>query len=771
MRNIFCAAASLIAISSATSALAQTSSTGAAEAGAGEIVVTATRHAEPMSKVPLSVSAFSQEMLDKRGVKDISGLVRQTPGIQLDPSGFGNQTNIAIRGVSSTVGAATTGVYIDDTPIQSRQVGYTSTNAFPAVFDLERVEVLRGPQGTLFGAGSEGGTVRFITPQPSLSATHLYAKAEGSATQDGAPSGEIGASVSTPLIADKLGLSLAGWIRRDGGYVDRQDANTPGAPLLGHVNWGVSKVGRAALKWQATDALSITPSLFFQQHYQNDSDNFWESLSQPSSGKFVSGQSNQTWDKDTFYLPALNINWRSDALQLVSNTSYYIRDQSSQIDYSTVWSSIFAGQQNTPGYFSAAHNTNSQRTFTQEVRLQSDNPDAKLKWVVGGFYAKSVQNFTEAVVDPNFSLLFGGAPLVAVFGEDLIDGTYSLKGNGRGADEQLAGFADVTYAITAKLKLAAGLRVAQTKFTGSSLFDGPLVGAPQVQAPVSVTEHPVTPKFAIDYQATSDLLFYTSASKGYRIGGTNAPVPALPCAGSLAGYGYTGAPPLYASDSLWSYEAGAKGKTAGGRVSFGASIFHVDWSNIQQQVNLNTCGAQFIANLGSAKSNGFDAQATLRVSHALTLDGTVSYTNAQLKSTIYGAAAATNALSIVSAGDHLDSHPWTLSLGANWEKRVANDYTLYARGDYQYKSRGDKTAATDSATAAFDPGAWHLQALAFASLRAGLRWSTFDAALFVDNIADTHPIVSRAQDNIAVGSYHDITTRPRTFGLTVTYRH
>ncbi len=138
-----------------------------ADAAPGEIVVTATRRAESLSKVSQSVTALSQASLDARGIKDISGVVRQTPGIQFDPNGFGNQTNIAIRGISSTVGAATTGVYIDDTPIQSRVVGYSTTNAFPAVFDLARVEVLRGRRARCSAPVRKGARSASSPPSPA----------------------------------------------------------------------------------------------------------------------------------------------------------------------------------------------------------------------------------------------------------------------------------------------------------------------------------------------------------------------------------------------------------------------------------------------------------------------------------------------------------------------------------------------------------------------------------------------------------------------------
>jgi outer membrane receptor protein involved in Fe transport len=177
----------------------------------GDIVVTANRRASLVSDVPIAISAFTQSTLDQKGIRDVSDLSRIAAGVTFTP-GWGGSTNISIRGISSSVGAGTTGIYIDDTPIQVRALGAsdTATNAYPAVFDVARIEVLRGPQGTLFGAGSQGGTIRFITPEPSLRETKLYVRSEAAVTEGGDPSGEIGAALSVPLVEDVLGLRVTG---------------------------------------------------------------------------------------------------------------------------------------------------------------------------------------------------------------------------------------------------------------------------------------------------------------------------------------------------------------------------------------------------------------------------------------------------------------------------------------------------------------------------------------------------------------------------------
>jgi outer membrane receptor protein involved in Fe transport len=199
-----------------------------ASGGLEEIVVTATRRVERLQDVPISVTAFSQEKLDAQGLRSIDDLTRLSPGVMFQRNGNGSSANyndensdISIRGIDSQAGTSTTGIYVDDTPVQSRHIGFGAVNVFPALFDLDRVEVLRGPQGTLFGAGAEGGVIRFITPQPDLSKDSGYLRAEAASTKSGDASYEMGAAAGGPIINDVLGFRVSASFRRDGGWVDR----------------------------------------------------------------------------------------------------------------------------------------------------------------------------------------------------------------------------------------------------------------------------------------------------------------------------------------------------------------------------------------------------------------------------------------------------------------------------------------------------------------------------------------------------------------------
>ena len=275
-----------------------------------EVVVTATRREERLQDVPISVSAFSQEKLDQQGLRSIDDPRRLTPGVTFQRNGTGSAANyndessdISIRGIDSEAGTSTTGIYIDDTPVQSRHISFGSVNAFPELFDVDRVEVLRGPQGTLFGAGAEGGAVRFISPQASLTQDSGYIRSELTTTRNGDPSYELGAAGGGPIIDDVLGFRVSASYRRDGGWVDRVNYSlTPNPPdsLLptpefnritqSDANWQETVTLRGALKWAVSDTLSVSPSLYYQQLHINDTASYWVGLSNPSADTLLQRQ-------------------------------------------------------------------------------------------------------------------------------------------------------------------------------------------------------------------------------------------------------------------------------------------------------------------------------------------------------------------------------------------------------------------------------------------------------------------------------------------------
>jgi iron complex outermembrane recepter protein len=736
----------------------------------GEIVVTATRQAQLLSRVPQSVTALNEKALDARGVKGIADITRMTPGIELNPNGFGTQADISIRGISSQVGAATTGIYIDDTPIQTRVVGYSATNTYPQVFDLDRVEVLRGPQGTLFGSGSEGGTIRFITPQPSLTRYSLYARTEVAGTDGGSASYEGGVAVGGPIKRDVLGFRLSVWDRHDGGYVDRKNLNPElngSAPVEKNANYSDTQVARLALAFSPIAHLTITPSIFYQDRRLHDIGTYWEGASAPDAGKFVNGQPLAQPDHDRFILPALNVQYEFPGMTLISNTSLYQRTDRAIDDYSTLVPAVFAGNSNyipgDTGYSSYARMVNKQSTWAEELRLQSSSSASRLTWVTGLFVSQTIQKAYEAIVDPQFGAVteyaYGRTPEQAL-GLPLIDGKYSLIAAGRGVDQQTALFGEVNYNVTEQLKATVGLRVARASFEGSGYGTGPFIGDTLVQPKSKTTETPVTPKFGLSYQADGDNLFYATAAKGYRIGGSNSPVSTW-C--DLAAQGYSAVPNTYQSDSVWSYELGSKNKLFDRALEVDASVYHIHWSNIQQVIYLSNCGQQFVDNVGAATSNGFDIQLAAHPMHGLTVEGSVGYTDATYSKTIPH---------LVQKGDHIDTQPWSATLGVTYETKILGDYDGFVRADYQYHSASaGLSPVRDPANGGYDPGALPTPSTNYLTLRGGLRWSGYDVSLFVDNVTNAHPNLTRYSEVVGNSIHRDFTFRPLTVGLTAAYRY
>lgn len=772
------------ALLAGTAVLAVASPAAAQEAASedpGEIVVTATRQSETISKVPLSIAAYSQEKLDQQGVRRVDDVARLTPGVTFSRGDQRNAgaANISIRGISSAAGSATTGIYIDDTPIQIRNVGFSAFTPFPAVFDLQRVEVLRGPQGTLFGAGSEGGTVRFITPSPDFDELKFYARSELATTKSGEASFEAGAAISVPLVKDKLAARVSGYYRRDGGYIDRVDY-TSGNVLDKNSNWQDTKVASASLAWKATDAVTVTPSVYFQETWNNDAGTYWEVLSDAGKGQFNNGNAVANWNRDRFVLPALKIEAELGDVSLISNTSYFYRDQKAQNDYTVFEAALWTGNPFYPaGMYAPAFQYNKQSNFTQELRLQSNNPDSPLRWVIGGFYAHNRQTARQFVQDTFLPDLFEsvtGVPFVAVFGQGLVDDKYTfVLDKAASTDEQIAGFGQVDYNLTEQFKLTAGLRVAHTKFSTSAQFVGPVVG-PDVDDTGKQSETPVTPKFGLSWQANEDNLVYATASKGFRIGGYN-PAVGLPCGVSsspvagtaLGNLGLSDRPQQFGSDSVWSYEIGSKNKLFGRALTLESSAFLIDWSNIQQQVQLNACGFNFTQNLGKARSKGFDVQFQLKAAAGLTLGGSIGYTKAEFTQTVKGGPAAT--LNLVTKGDDIPLNPWQIVLNAQYDFAVGGK-DAYVRADFQHLSRQNAdTPARNPANGVADltiPGVAEVNNL---NLRAGVRFDLVELAVFANNVTDATPLLLRQHDVGFSTLYRNATLRPRTIGLTATVRY
>lgn len=808
----------------------------AARGGLQEVVVTATRHEESLSKVPISVTALTQETMDQKGIKDFLDIARFTPGVTIDNSA----TNaISIRGISSSGGAGTTGIYIDDTPVQMRSVGFNPDDTLPKTFDLERVEILRGPQGTLFGAGSEGGAVRYILTQPSVTSTSTYVRSEASYTQYGQPNFELGLAHGRPLIDGTLGVRGSLWYRSDGGWINRVDPTT--AAVTEHnVDRGGTLVARLAAIWQPAGSFRVTPSILYQHAKRHDDSTYWPAYSNPSAGDFNTATPERIPQDDEYYLPALKLQWDLGKSQIISNSSYYHRKQLTAYQ-GTVYDLAYYQAQGWPTAFfgglgcGAASATpvppcswyplldgngihlpagfsnyqtpntirNAQQSYTQEVRWQSTDESAKLRWTLGAFWqlAKegSIEELKDTRIIPFFNYLYGIDPTsTSYYGP-----YYSCPTNvnypaipacdiyynaNTAFDRQIAGYGELSYGFTDWFRVTLGERVARTSFSLTHYADGLENFGP---GPAHANQHetPNTPKVTFSFQVDPQDLFYATYAKGFRVGGGNAPLPQF-CNADLAAAGYpNGAPLTYKSDSTQSYELGSK-NTFGQVVRIATSVYYIKWNGIQQSIYVaGACGLQFTDNLGTAVAWGGDLQAELALG-ALHIDLATGYTSARYTKNAPPDCSANGIPCKASNGDAISGQaaidyapglnpPFTVALGAEYGFKLGQR-GAFVRADWEYQSRNPwpSTLQNPNDVAQYNPNTYTLPATSFTSIRAGVYLGDWQVAAFVDNLFDSHTVTSYAlgqsDPHNPAGSptvqQNQYTYRPRTLGITATWR-
>jgi iron complex outermembrane receptor protein len=742
-----------------------------------EIVVTATRREENLLEVPLSIAAYTQEALDQKGVRTIEDLARITPGLSI-MQGFSGIRYISIRGVESRWGATTTGVYIDETPIQVRSLSI-STNFYPALFDLERVEVLRGPQGTLFGAGAMGGAVRFIIKKPDLIDYSGAVRSEVGFTEGGDPTYEIGGAFGGPIVDEKFGFRVSGYYRKEGGYIDRVPFYANRGTAEENSNSRDVSVANASLTFAPTETLKITPAIFYQEINRDDTEQFWTWTQQSDREplpEFTNAEGVASYGEDTSFLPSLNVEWDAGPLTLISNTSYMDREVNSSDDGTAflldVFGPAFGGtfdlQLPEAGERGLIDLNMTQRSFTQEVRLQSNkSEDSRFNYVFGVFYQKLRQTVSErdrAVVPdvfaPNIIAPLFGLPVGFPIPITEPDGAFTVAFD-ESIDEQYAAFTNLDYKLTDKLTLSAGARISRMKFDflGTSEF----VGFPD-SAEGTAEETPVTPKIGLEYTPNDNWLIYASAAEGFRPGGANRLVAPGTCVNELEAVGLDQVPSEYKPDSVWSYEVGAKG-VLGASATLSASVFNIEWTDRQQLRTLLPCGSVFIDNLGDARSRGFDMLLTLRPTSGLSFDIGVGYQDTTFQDTIYAAVATDPPPVISRKGDKLAT-PWVVNLAADYERPFgAGEMVGYGHLQYDYKSDWE---TSDPRNQGYNINLAPQAEQNFVSARFGVRRGPLDVSLFVNNLLNSDDVVGKLNfapsERLLIQTY-----RPRTWGLTANY--
>ena len=459
-----------------------------------------------------------------------------------------------------------------------------------------------------------------------------------------------------------------------------------------------------------------------------------------------------------------------------------------------------------PGDNGYAQFRDDQRNFYQEMRLSSNDTNARILWTGGLYYSQLSENVIEFIIDPTINQEIlnwtGGNNSLCFPGQECPNGLISNTPTQLAKDTQFAAFGELTYKFTDTLKATAGLRFSKLNYNLTVAENGPFVGY-TINSYSSGNDNPITPKAVVSWQPDRDNLVYVSGSKGFRPGGLNVPVGAI-CNPSLNALGINQVPGQFGSDNLWSYEIGSKNQFLDHTLEINTSLYFIQWNKIQQNVYLPSCGEQFTANLGKARSKGGDFELIYRPIPALTLDLTAAYTDARLTNTSCagtltyniaefacvapGATAVPVSRPIASSGDALLGAPWAFTGAAEYHFPDWAGRLPYFRVDYQHQNaQRNLFPIQDANNALIDPTLRGPPVLNNLSLRAGVRFNGFDISAYANNVTNSNPLLFDSRDIApyagAPGTgasqlgpttdnlYFGRGVRPRTVGLTATYRY
>jgi outer membrane receptor protein involved in Fe transport len=705
-----------------------------------EVLVTARRREESLQDVAASIVALGETSLDRLNIKEFSDYVTQVPGISTEfgegPTGFRGKRTVGIRGVQRLSGltASTVGFYIDETPVD-----------FPnaRIFDMQRIEVLRGPQGTLYGAGSVGGAIRILTNQPDPSGFDATVDATWAGTKGGDDSVYLKSMVNIPLAEDRAALRIVALYEDEGGYIDAMEMTTGFTPALGgtggiytgetvarDVNAQKVTGVRAALSWLVTDELTITPSIFYQQHKVESSVDFLEDAGFKDRSKLGLASSAS---REDFLLASLNFNYQGEKGSIVSSTSWVDIDNDSVEDITDDVAAAFGGIVVFPEM--ELYASQKQKTITHETRFVSSLP-GKVQFTTGIFIELSERPLAQLVDSTEFEAL--GLPSLA------------LEFAGERDLDQYAVFGEASYfAMDDKLELTLGLRGFRFESKIDDVYGGWIFGGtPATKG--SASENGINPKFVASYSLSDDHLIYASVADGFRPGGSNIALPdfcVLP--GGIA------PPKGYESDTLTSYEAGAKTSWFDNRLNLNVAAYYSDWKDIQVSIPLSGCSVSgVITNSGTAESKGAEVELATRLGDNIDVSFGIAYIDAQL--------TEDNPLIGASDGDELPNVPeWTYSGSFQYSFSVGKaGHPAYGLFSFNHRSE----------TPLDFSGTLNTDSYAELNLRFGVYFpGDWEVALFGDNLTDTRPMLSLTP-NVVLPGVRVISLRPRTFGINLRKR-
>lgn len=715
----------------------------------GEIVVTATKRSSTVQTTPMSITAIAGDQLGAAGASSVTDLVQRVPGLSFSSAGAGRST-YSIRGISSSAGSSpTVGFYLDEIPITPP----TDTGAIgrsfvdPNLFDLDHVEVLRGPQGTLYGAGSMGGTIRLITGQPQFGVTKGTIELAPSYTDHGGANFAANAMVNIP-IGDAVAIRIVGSSKKESGFIDtiivspfpvttetqRGDvANAPVIETKRDANTLSQNGIRATIAIKPNDRLSVNLGALYQNIHQGAPDTI---DSNPGNlARYAPFLLDENF-RDRFQLYSANVMFDLGFASITSATGY-LKRHILQGEDGTEYVSALLGTPTIPVQSYQTHDT---KEFTEELRLTSQG-SGPWQWIVGGFYSDFKSGYTSPTQAPGYLPILGTSNLA----------TFDVSGSIR----QHAFFGEATYKLTSRLSVTGGLRWYEFHQDSSLNSSGIIAPAPPFNIQdVSSQGSSTTPKASVNYTVNEDMLVFATYAKGSRVGGPNYQVavsgPAS-CADGLATLGMSNVPGQFKGDTVDSFETGVKTQWFDKHLTVNASGFYINWSDIQQQVRIPGCGRSFTDNLGKAVSKGFDLDIQTKLGDHVRLGGSVGYTNAKLTESITGVA---------TSGDRIQNTPrWTSGQWVELSYPINGSWTaiMGVKNDF-YGSSVDVLGSR----AAYD--------LLGANL--GFSREGIEVEVFANNITDERAdLQNTLSQMINISAYNRVAiNRPRTIGVSVSYR-
>jgi outer membrane receptor protein involved in Fe transport len=738
-----------------------------------EITVTATKRTSSLQDIPMSISAISGDFLERTGAADFTDIATSVPSVSFRSSGPG-RTKLNVRGISAATGVApTVSFYLDEMPVQSISSGSTTSFAQaiidPKMYDLERVEVLRGPQGTLYGSSSMGGTIRLITRQPELGEFSASVSPSFSTTTGGDASYRLNGMVNAPL-GDDAALRVVASYTDNGGYFDRVSSLT-GEKFASNVNTEEAVSVRAALKWQLTDDSYLQPVIFTQKTEMDGKPNFDGPISEDV--QFAPYDAAEPFE-DEFTMASLTYGHDFESMSLLATYSNLDREFDNIEDITDV-GNLFAGDGDPIPFLPGPAFSDEKVDLedeTIEVRLTS-NSDSNWQWLVG-YYHK------DAVADAGYRMARGwqtdsnGDPL---FSNGLAN-TQKLQ-----EYEEDAFFGELTYRLTDSFSITAGLRSLDYDFHsreenwGGVFTDDSDRSGANVRDEV-LSDSDTNEKLTLTYEFGDDNQIYVSGANGSRPGGINRVIPrsddedepiGYACNQDLIALGIDD-PGAYVGDSVTSSEIGWK-LGFGDTFRVNGAVYQVKWEDIQQLYTLSgTCGNNFTNNIGEAKSTGVEAEFAYAVTDNLTLNANLGFVTAEFQQTVL----SPDGVIIVESGDKLADVPeFTYNFSFDYTiPRARGEFYILGSMNYVDETLELPGRATDDISETGIDSTNVRPDYRIIDFRLGyVSNDNWEVAVFVDN-ADNKKAIYGFNDAIAFafpGSDPTVRNRPRTVGVTANF--